>query len=54
MIYFIHVLALDIHYLLPSCIALVAVLCLLTVLYIVQWRYVFSRELRGVQHLKTA
>ncbi|KAG1798619.1 uncharacterized protein HD556DRAFT_1440319 [Suillus plorans] len=47
-------LALDMHYLLQGCIALVALLCLLTVLCIVRWCYIFSRELRGVQHLKTA
>jgi hypothetical protein len=48
-------LALDMHYLLQSCIALVVLLCLLTVLCIVRWCYIFSRELRGVpQHLKTA
>ncbi|KAG1785878.1 uncharacterized protein HD556DRAFT_1450317 [Suillus plorans] len=47
-------LALDMHYLLQGCIALVALLCLLTVLCIVRWCYAFSRELRGVQHLKTA
>ncbi|KAG1805911.1 hypothetical protein EV424DRAFT_1647183 [Suillus variegatus] len=47
-------LALDMHYLLQGCIALVTLLCLLTVLCIVRWCYAFSRELRGVQHLKTA
>ncbi|KAG1847726.1 hypothetical protein F4604DRAFT_1935789 [Suillus subluteus] len=47
-------LVLDMHYLLQGCIALVALLCLLTVLCIVRWCYAFSRELRGVQHLKTA
>jgi hypothetical protein len=47
-------LALNMHYLLQGCIALVALLCLLTVLFIVRWCYAFSRELRGVQHLKTA
>lgn len=47
-------LALNMHYLLQGCIALVALLCLLTVLYIVRWCYAFSRELRGMQHLKTA
>ncbi|KAG1850209.1 hypothetical protein DFJ58DRAFT_794092 [Suillus subalutaceus] len=49
-----NVLALDMHYLLQGCIALVALLCLLTVLCIVRWCYAFTRELRGVQHLKTA
>ncbi|KAG2049961.1 hypothetical protein BDR06DRAFT_1023559 [Suillus hirtellus] len=49
-----NVLALDMHYLLQGCIALVALLCLLTVICIVRWCYIFSRELRGVQHLKTA
>ncbi|KAG1850212.1 hypothetical protein DFJ58DRAFT_794103 [Suillus subalutaceus] len=50
-----NVLASDIHHLLQGCIALVVLilLCLLTVLCIVRWCYAFSRELRGVQHLKT-
>lgn len=47
-------LALNMHYLLQGCIALIALLCVLTVLCIVRWCYAFSRELRGVQHLKTA
>ncbi|KAG1852538.1 hypothetical protein F4604DRAFT_1298503 [Suillus subluteus] len=47
-------LALNINYLLQGCIVLVALLCLLTVLCIVRWCYTFSRELRSVQHLKTA
>ncbi|KAG1731579.1 hypothetical protein EDB19DRAFT_1912480 [Suillus lakei] len=47
-------LALNIHYLVQGCIVLVALLCFLTVLCIVRWCYAFSRELRGVQHIKTA
>ncbi|KAG0697242.1 hypothetical protein DFH29DRAFT_1003906 [Suillus ampliporus] len=47
-------LASDLHYLLQCCITLVVLLCLLTVLFIVRWCYAFSRDLRGVQHLKTA
>ncbi|KAG1852539.1 hypothetical protein F4604DRAFT_1933688 [Suillus subluteus] len=47
-------LALNMHYLLQGCIALVALLCLLTVICIVRWCYAFSRELRGVtQRIKT-
>lgn len=47
-------LALNIHYLVQGCIVLVALLCFLTVICIVRWCYAFSRELRGVQHIKTA
>ncbi|KAG2067152.1 hypothetical protein BDR04DRAFT_879884 [Suillus decipiens] len=49
----INTLALNIQYLLQGCIALIALLCLLTVLCIVRRCYAFSRELWSVQHIKT-